>query len=255
MIVLSSLTLLALGNTLNGVRGRTRDSLRPVGAIGNAITEPVESAVGSKLSYKQLKDENAKLRRELDAAKADANRYADAVRERSQLLRLQKFSDPAGYKSVSARIVSLVGDNFMDRVELDVGSSSGVRIGSPVVTESGLVGKVTAVSSGYSTVTLITDPQSNVGVRLSESGEVGIARGDKVGSPMRVDLLAVDAKTKVGEVLVTSGLQRSAFPPGIPVGKVRSVRVGSIQLEVTLDPVVDLGQLTFVKVLLPGGAA
>jgi len=51
---------------------------------------------------------------------------------------------------------------------------------------------------------------------------------------------------------VTSGLQGSVFPPGVPVGKVRAAKVppGSLQQEVSIDPLVDLTRLDFVKVLI-----
>ena len=46
-------------------------------------------------------------------------------------------------------------------------------------------------------------------------------------------------------------MQQSVFPPGIPVGVVRTahLRAGALQQDVTIDPVVDVRRLTFVKVL------
>ena len=54
---------------------------------------------------------------------------------------------------------------------------------------------------------------------------------------------------------MTSGLQQSVFPAGIPVGTVKSkgYREGPERKGVELQPVVDLTRLTFVKVLVwPG---
>jgi rod shape-determining protein MreC len=253
VVVLSSLTLLALGNVLGGARGRARDSFRPVRSVGDALTDPLDSAIGRATSFRDIKAENARLREALDAARADQLRYADAVRERDALLRLGKFRNPAGYTSVGARVISMGGSNVEDKIEIDVGTRDGVRPGAPVVTEAGLVGRVLSATAGYSVVALVTDPESSVGVRVAASGEVGFARGQRVGAPMVVELLAPDTKLEKGDVLVTNGLQRAAFPPSIPVGRVRSVRPGSIQLDVELDPVVDLSTLSFVKVLLERG--
>ena len=54
-----------------------------------------------------------------------------------------------------------------------------------------------------------------------------------------------------GEVVVTSGLQQSIFPPSIPVGRVKSAsaKPGALQQDVRVDPVVDLRRLQFVRVL------
>jgi rod shape-determining protein MreC len=67
-----------------------------------------------------------------------------------------------------------------------------------------------------------------------------------------VDLVDVGTKVSGDEVVVTSGLQGSVFPPGIPVGKVRAAKVqpGSLSQDVSIDPLVDLTRLDFVKVLL-----
>jgi rod shape-determining protein MreC len=122
----------------------------------------------------------------------------------------------------------------------------------PVVTGAGLVGKVIAVSQERATILLLTDPSFNVGIRLSDSGDVGVARGNGTHQPLPVDLVDVGTKVTGGEVVVTSGLQGSVFPPDIPVGKVRSAKVppGSLQHEVSIDPLVDLSRLDFVKVLI-----
>jgi rod shape-determining protein MreC len=121
----------------------------------------------------------------------------------------------------------------------------------PVVAGSGLIGRVVHVSKARATVMLITDPSSSVGVRFQSSGDVGVAKGSGPRDPLHVDLVDVDAKIGQGEPVVTSGLQGSVFPPAIPVGRVRSARVppGALQQEITVDPVVDLRRLEFVKVL------
>ena len=51
------------------------------------------------------------------------------------------------------------------------------QLSQPVVAGNGLVGKVTAVSSEESTVTLIDSPGFGVGVRLEGTNESGIAEG------------------------------------------------------------------------------
>jgi cell shape-determining protein MreC len=79
-----------------------------------------------------------------------------------------------------------------------------------------------------------------------------VASGTGAGDPLNVDFVPAATKVTEGEAVVTSGLSDSAFPPEIPVGKVRTARTppGAIQLEITVDPSVDLARLEFVKVLL-----
>ena len=54
---------------------------------------------------------------------------------------------------------------------------------------------------------------------------------------------------------ITSGLEASAYPPEIPVGKVHSSSKapGAVEQEITVDPAVDFARLEFVRVLLWSG--
>jgi rod shape-determining protein MreC len=148
-------------------------------------------------------------------------------------------------------VVATSPSNFQLTVTIDKGSDHEVATGMPVVTGAGLVGRVVDVSKSRATVLLITDPSSNVGVRFQSSGEVGVAKGSGPRDTLTVDLVDVETKIDEGEAVVTSGLQQSVFPPAVPVGRVRSARVppGALQKEITVDPVVDLRRLEFVKVL------
>jgi rod shape-determining protein MreC len=122
----------------------------------------------------------------------------------------------------------------------------------PVVTAAGLVGRITEVSKLRSTVLLITDPGSNVGVRLANSGEQGVARGGGTRNFLPLDLITTEVPVEIGEPVVTSGLERGLFPPQIPVGLVRSAEApqGALQKEIRVEPAVDLLRIEFVRILL-----
>ena len=98
---------------------------------------------------------------------------------------------------------------------------------------------------------LVTDSSSNVGVRVDPSGEIGVAIGHAGKPTMGIDLIDAGAKLGKGDAVVTSGLQQSVFPPGLPLGIVvsASLRPGSLEQTVTMRPHVDLKRVTFVKVL------
>jgi rod shape-determining protein MreC len=153
---------------------------------------------------------------------------------------------------VPARVVSSAPTNFQITITIDRGTEAHLDVGMPVVTSAGLVGRVTEVSKIRSTVLLITDPQSNVGVRLANSGEPGVVRGDGNRNPLPLDLITTEVPVAVGEPVVTSGLERGLFPAQIPVGRVRNVtaRPSALQKDILIEPSVDLVRLEFVRVLL-----
>ena len=56
--------------------------------------------------------------------------------------------------------------------------ATGIAKGMPVVSGGALVGRMVRVTSTKATIRLLTDPGLNVGVRLSRTGDVGVATGD-----------------------------------------------------------------------------
>jgi rod shape-determining protein MreC len=258
LLALTSVTVLTLdyrggGNgALESVRQTARDAFAPVQSAADWVVSPVAGFFGSIGDFGDLRSENARLRRELDAARADAIRGADADRERQGLLQLQGLDYAGGLDSVPARVVSTAPTNFQLTITIDRGTDSRLDVGMPVVTAAGLVGRITEVSKVRSTILLITDPQSNVGVRLANSGEQGVARGGGTGNLLPLDLITTEVPVDVGEPVVTSGLERGLFPPQIPVGRVRNVTAppSALQKEILLEPSVDLQRLEFVRVLL-----
>jgi rod shape-determining protein MreC len=258
LLALTSVTVLTLdyrgaGNgALESVRRTARDAFAPVQSAADRAVSPVAGFFNTIGDLGSLRAENARLKRELEAARADAIRGADADRERQGLLQLQGLDYAGGLASVPARVISTAPTNFELTITIDRGTDAKLDVGMPVVTAAGLVGRVTEVSKVRATVLLITDPQSNVGVRLANSGEQGVARGGGPGNPLPLDLIGPDIPVDVGEPVVTSGLERGLYPPQIPVGRVKSVATpqGSLQKEIEINPAVDLLRIEFVRVLL-----
>ena len=258
LLALTSVTVITLDyrgaddGALRAVRQTARDAFAPLQGAADRVVSPVAGFFSTIRDFGDLKSENKRLRRQLDEARADAIRGADADRERQGLLQLQGLDYTGGLDSVPARVVSTAPTNFQLTITIDRGSDARLEIGMPVVTSAGLVGRITEVSKLRSTVLLITDPQSNVGVRLAMSGEQGVARGGGARNPLPVDLITTEVPVEVGEPVVTSGLERGLFPPQIPVGLVRSATAapGALQKDILLEPSVDLLRIEFVRVLL-----
>jgi rod shape-determining protein MreC len=262
VVTLLSVTVVTLdlrgqgGGVVDGVRSGARDALAPVEAAVGRVAEPVGDMVGGMLHYGELEAENARLHRRLEEESGYRLRAEDAERERRRLLEQERLSFAGHIPALSARVVSTAPSNFDLAVEIDKGSSAGVTMGMPVITGAGLVGTVAEASTRRAVVRLVVDPAFDVGVRLSRSGDEGVARGRGRSEDLPVDLVDPATVVEPGEVAVTSGLEGSTFPAGIPVGVARpgSARPGALQKDLALDPVVDLGRLEVVKVLqwIPG---
>lgn len=258
LLALTSITVITLDyrgagdGALESVRRSARDAFAPVQALAERAVSPVAGFFSTVTHYGDLKSENTRLRRQLDEARADAIRGADADRERQDLLKLQGLDYAGGLASVPARVISTAPTNFELTITLDRGTDSRLAVGMPVVTAAGLVGRITEVSKLRSTVLLVTDPASNVGVRLANSGEEGAVKGNGARAPLTLDFITAATAVAPSEPVVTSGLEKGLFPAQIPVGKVRSAAStpSALQQDIQVDPSVDLTRTEFVRVLL-----
>ena len=257
LLVLTSVTLLTLdyrgagAGTIAFVKDGVRDAFAPVQRVSDRVLAPVGNFVGGIVHSGDLEDENDRLRQEIAEIRGGLYRADDAERERQALLDNLDLPTPDDIPRVDARVVSTNPSNFAFTVEIDKGTSAGIATGMPVVTGAGLVGRITDASRNRAVVQLVTDKKFSVGIRLGETGDIGVANG--TGSLTGVQLDLIDPTTTVakGDVVVTSGLQQSQFPAGIPVGQVKEFerRPNALQQDVTIEPVVDLRRLTFLTVL------
>jgi cell shape-determining protein MreC len=69
---------------------------------------------------------------------------------------------------------------------------------------------------------------------------------------MTLDLVPPRTALHKGEILYTSGLDAAAFPPGIPVATVKAFHTsaGASQETITVSPAADLGQVSYLDVVL-----
>lgn len=156
---------------------------------------------------------------------------------------------------VAAEIVGVSASPLDRTVTLNRGSSHGVTRNGPVMAEGGLVGRIIHVGSRYSQVELITSSSAGVASLTAESRVRGILRGARVreagGADLELDYVSVGQGVEVGELVISSGLDR-LYPKGLVVGRVARVRWGTgMLLDVGVEPAVDFDRIERVFVLPP----
>ena len=255
LLVLTAGTIITLGyrthssGWIGKLKGYASDVFSPVQRGVLDAFRPVGNFFAGAVDYSSVKRQNAELRQQLGQARRVGASAADQQRELKALTALQNLPFAPSLNHVSAEIIDTGFSNFELSVELNRGSDAGVKVGMPVVSGEGLVGQVVQSNRSTSTVLLLTDPSSSVGVR--DGGIVGVASGQGQGSALRVDYVFPPTQPKKNDVMVTSGLQGGILPPGLPVGKVKSVSYhsGDLQENVSISPLVDMSSLQFVDVL------
>jgi rod shape-determining protein MreC len=271
VLAASALTLILVGRSGGplaageGVlRSVARAPFAPVEAAGEAALRPLEGAVAGLGRAGDLARAEAALGRERERTRSEAARAEALAAENGRLTALLGIDGFAGADGVAARMVSTAFDRSGGTLLIDRGDAAGIRVGMSVVTAGGLVGRVVEVGPRHSIVLPVTDPASAVGVRIAgpagrepegavaAKGEpggagrgpfIGVAQGSG-GRTLRLDLLDPTAALEPGELAVTSGVRRSRFPAGLPVGRVSGSRG-----RFTVEPFAPPDRLEVVKVL------
>jgi rod shape-determining protein MreC len=257
LIVVTAVALITLdvrgSGPIAAVRGGAHDVVDPIARTIGAAFSPVGNWIDGVTRATSLKDENARLRRGLDAARGQEAAARAAVQENKELKKLLDLPFVDGTNAIAAPVVGGAPSNFELTVQIGRGSSDGVGPDMPVVTGAGLVGRVIEVSRDRATILLVKDPQSGVGVKMERTGTTGVVKGRGDSSTLRVDFVDPNADVTAGEIVSTAGVQNSAFPAGIPVGTVSKVSrtPGDLQQDVVVKPLVDFSRLDYVKVLRP----
>jgi rod shape-determining protein MreC len=257
VLVLASIAIITLDyrgqahGAISWAKRAAHDAYAPVQDGVNDVVRPVGSFLSGAVHASALRRQNAELQLEIGRLERQTLVTQSTRNELHALQRLDGLPWLGGIPTVTAQVSALGTSDFAATVQLDKGSASGVAVGMPVVGGSGLVGQVIDVWSSGSTVRLVTDADSSVGVRYGSAGALALAQGTGLGRNLAVNLIAPGATLHRGEVLTTSGLQNAEFPPDLPVAKIESFSStpSATQETVTAQPLVDLGVLQYVDVL------
>jgi rod shape-determining protein MreC len=270
LLVVVSLILLtayfgeSASSPLHSVQRGVVTVLSPIQEGASRALKPVRDLFGWFGDTARAKRERDQLAAQRDKLLEQVVGYRVALEENAELRRVLAL-DANGLERYDKRTVRVIGrpsnNLLLDRLQVDAGSSAGVRVGDPVVADGGLVGHVSFVARSSSFVTLITDPSSSVSVKvLNAAGDTGLLK-PAVGDPLDllVQLLPRHARIAVGDVVVSGGFRtsrlESLYPPNVPIGRVTSAdpeELASDQ-QVHVAPIADLRHLDFVQILIGPG--
>lgn len=176
LVVLTCVLLITLDKRGNPVIDRARGVfstliMRPIDTATNTIVLPLERAWDGIMNYDDLKRERDALYDQVQHMRGDDVKAQTAILEAQELLRVSELSSALGYTSVIAQVVGFSPSNFQSIVEINVGSSRGVKVGMPVTDGAGLIGRITKVFPDHSIVLLATDPSYGIAVQILATPE------------------------------------------------------------------------------------
>ena len=174
----------------------------------------------------RLTEQNQRLREDLLLANAKLNRMS-AVAEQNQ--RLKELLDTQRSLELNVQLARVIGVDlgaYRYQLTLNLGARDGVKAGQPVIDAHGVMGQVKEVLPTTAVVMLVTDPAHAIPVVIERSGLRTVAYGSRDGNQLTLPNIPLAADVRAGDRLLTSGLG-GRFPPGFPVGEIRSVAPAS----------------------------
>jgi rod shape-determining protein MreC len=265
-LVLLSLVLVTISfreptsGVLSGIEGAGVTVLRPFEVAAERVARPFRDVYGYFRGLVHAKSENTRLHKELDALRQIVIQNQTAQEQnstfRAQLHYVDSPRFPSDYTAVNTRIIARAPSEFDQHVVIAAGSSAGLKIDTPIVTQDGLVGRVTKVTGSAAEVTLITDEESAVQARDLQTAAIGLIRHGQSQGQLILDRVPKDQNVRFGDAIVTAGTLSkqfpSLFPPNIPIGRV--VSVGQTDTAyfktIQIQPNVNFGSLDSVTALV-----
>ena len=191
-----------------------------------------------------LATENQRLRTQLTKQQQQRNPLSPALYKADSVF-ATRFSFTVG-KVINN--TTTLANNYLT---IDKGTADGIKPGMGVISPTGIVGRVRFCNEHFSVITSILHSEFRVSASLVKANEIGTARW--MGSdPTRMDLLDISRYKPVskGDSVVTSN-QNSVFPPGILIGRVRTIGIQANQTfhDLTIDLSTNFGNLSYVYVV------
>ena len=224
----------------------------PIQKVLSSTVNWFDSMYGYLYKYDSLMAENESLRSQLADAQKSARDGIEASEENSRLRQLLQLREKhTDYEMESAKVVLWSTSNWSSSFTISKGSTSGIELGDPVITEYGaVVGQITELGTNWATVSTLIDVDMSVGAFVGAAGNSGMVVGEY--SLMRkkqakLTYLADGAQIFVGDDVLTSG-SGGAFPAGLMIGTLTAVQTeaggqieyGIVQPQANLDSLVQV---------------
>ena len=173
-----------------------------------------------------LVKENARLKQALGIP-VTANPFKDTSYTITRTLD-SNAKQTVHYKYIAAKVINNSTDQKINYITLNVGSRQGIKPKMAVITDKGVVGKISHVSENYSVAVSILSDRFNVNCVVPDGSIGNIKWDNKDPNMVLLKGIPLSANLKLKDSIMTSGY--SIFPEKIMIGKVAKFVNGDYQV-------------------------
>lgn len=228
--------------------------ITPVQSFCSTVIRSGGNLVKAYTEYKELEEENNKLKNELASAAQlirDAEEYANENTSLKAMLGIAE--EHTDFVFSACLVVGSDQNGYSHTLTLNKGSADGLAERDLVITADGVVGYINELGLTWSKVTTVLDSSCEIGAIVTRTQDVGVLDWDYVLSEqslLKLAYLDTDAVLNSGDAVETSGVG-GIFPSGVLIGRVRELRTEShgISQYAVLEPAVNIDTVRTVFVI------
>lgn len=230
IILLFFLVLLVAGgifaweqlNESRPVPGRTlgQTLLSPFVRAVEAVSSVMVSGLEYVVQTGQVRRENALLQEQVARLKVENGFLREGLAKFHRLDSAALLAESRQWELITANVLAYADRSYTQSLVVDKGRLEGVEKGDPVLHVEGLAGIVTRVGLWTATVQLLHDPRAVVGAMAPSAHTRGVVRGTGQADYLEITLEDSLTPLRKGAVVMTSGMEDSLYPRGIPIGEI-----------------------------------
>ena len=195
--------------------------VRFIRAIAVSVIGTVQSGFSFIPNVFDIQKENKRLRETNINLSNEVSHLKESKLENLRLNQLLAFRQKHDYSMATARIVGKTLIQTRNNITLNVGENDSVKVGMPVITDKGLIGKIVAASENFSIAQILLNKDLKISAKDQRSRIDGIV-GWEGGDRLLMKNVAKSSDVMMGDRIITSEYS-NVFPQGIPIGYVTSV--------------------------------
>jgi rod shape-determining protein MreC len=255
---LAFLGLISLSLLFLDTRYRYLENIRTVVAVALYPLQRAAQIPGEAFAYvgsyfatqRALADENAALKRRLVEQGVAAQGQASTSNENARLKVLLNLRPRYGGAATVVEVLYTGRDPFAQKVFINKGADAELSAGDAVIDAQGVVGQVTRVLPFMAEVTLVTDKDHAVPVKVERSGVRSVLFGAGAGHLPELRFMSPNADIRQGDILVTSGID-GTYPAGLAVARVFTLEreTGQMFARITTEPLAGVDRSEYLLVL------
>jgi rod shape-determining protein MreC len=199
-------------------------------------------------ALQQTRQENQQLRTEVAQLRVGLQQERALAEQSRMLQKLLDMKMETPLKTTAAYVIAGAASPDFRTATIDKGTRDGLKPDMAVISPAGVVGRIILPTSRAAKIQLLIDRDAAAGAVTERGRAQGVVVG--TGTSLRFDHVSGTADIKVGDRVVTSGIE-GIYPKGFEIGQIESIerRAGDFSA-IIIRPTVEFSSIEAVLVVL-----